>query len=154
MFMSGLLFYIFERFYMDNTNRPDYGLSCLSAISEDATGQELYKKFNELKQIILEDKSPKHRLNTNTVTGIWYMADFGNEHPHILIRSPFPIGTTERLLIDHDIWEYILNENQYDYDTDLQGENEYVSGITKMLRAIVKNGNVYTVYDADKESIV
>ncbi len=125
-------------------------LDQLETISEAKTGHELYKRFKALRQAILNDTSPKHRLNRNTVTGIWYMADFGDTHPHLIIRSPFAVGTIERLLIDHDIWEYILNENQYDYDSDLMKENNYVSGLTKMLRTIIKSGNVYTVYNAEE----
>ena len=118
-------------------------------VSEIKIGHELYERFQKLKRDILGNTSPKHRLNKDTVTGIWYIADFGETHPHIIIRSPFAVGTIERLLIDHDIWEYVLNENQYDYDTDLMKENTYISGLTKMLRTIVRNGKVYTVYNAE-----
>ena len=101
--------------------------------------------------IINNNTSSKHRLNKNTVTGIWYISDFGDTHPHLIIRSPYATGTLERLLIDHDIWECVLNENQYDYNTDLMNENEYIGGLTKMLRTLIKSGSVYTVYNADKE---
>ena len=123
----------------------------LEYITPSNTEKSLYERFNALKNAMLYD--PKSNLNRNKITGIWYLADFGSVHPHIIIRSPVALDTVERMLINHGIWNFILNENQYDYLSDVLKENEYIGGLTKILRKDIVNKRAYVVYDAEREEL-
>ena len=123
----------------------------LDYISSEKLGKELYDKLYALGNAVVSNKD--EHINKMNITGIWYLADkhYDNEkNPQVIIRSSVKAGTKDRIALDYHVYQYIQNENAYDYDNDIIGENRFVEGLTKALRADILNRKVYTVYDASR----
>ena len=121
-------------------------------ISADNVTAKNYEKFMDLKDVLT--KGENEHLNKDTVTGIWYLTDKHfdeNQYPQLLIRSSVKAGTKERILLDHEVCVYAENENAYDFDNDIIGDNSFVEGLSKSLRDDILKGKIYAIYDATRE---
>ena len=136
-----------------NTTTVKKMLSEAPFFSMSKVGDDLFKRFSELKTVIQKrGDGDSHQLNRNNVTGIWYLSGLHFEEgaPQILVRTSLKKKSYEHLLMCAEIHEFAEQDVAYDYDTDLAGDNMII-GQQKELFEEIAAGRVLTIYDKERE---
>lgn len=121
--------------------------------TKNTVGEVLAERFSKLRAI-LEKNDALSVLNQETVTGVWYLAGLNFEdncdHPQIIVRSPIPADSYDRMVVEAAISGCLYANLVYDYDEDYIGGDAVIQGSQNELFAEVKGNRVYTIFDKER----